>query len=68
MDGETQGRLNDSIILGIFSLPYIYDFVIGIFSIAFMSKIATFNELMRAVDENPDREDQERMLGDVFLS
>lgn len=39
--------LNDNYMLLIFSIPYLYDLIVGIFSYVFVYKISHFNEIMR---------------------
>ena len=54
-------RLNDNILLLIFSLPYLYDFAVGIVTIVLMSRIANFNgELARIQHE--DDESKRRLI------
>jgi len=44
--GGGNTKLNDNVLLALFSLPYVYDFICGIASIVLMSRIATFNEFL----------------------
>ena len=54
---EESKRLNDNILLAIFSLPYLYDFIVGIFCFYFMTKIAENNSAKRNEDyENLNEE------------
>ena len=57
-------RLNDTILLGVFSIPYIYDFVCGIFGMILINRIARFNKIMHKLN-NKDEESQ-KFLDDVF--
>lgn len=59
-------RLNDSILLAVFSLPYIFDFMCGIFAIMMMSRIASFNEFMKALSDH-DEESSKKLLDEVFI-
>lgn len=55
-------RLNDNWLLLIFSLPYIYDFFVGTVGLVFISRIASFNDTIRAF--NKIQRDEERGLLD----
>lgn len=59
---EVKYRLNDNWLLLIFSLPYIYDFFVGTVGLAFISRIASFNDTIRAY--NKIQRDEERGLID----
>jgi hypothetical protein len=44
--------LNDTYMLLIFSIPYLYDLIVGIVSYMFVYKISNFNEIMRQSNKN----------------
>jgi hypothetical protein len=49
----------------VFSLPYLYDFSVGIVTIVFMSRIANFNEIVHKLKQE-DEESANRLLIEVF--
>jgi len=53
-DDKGPTKLNDSVLLAIFSLPYLYDFIVGIVCFIFLMKIAEFNDQHRSVDLNQE--------------
>lgn len=63
--GTVKNRLNDNILLAVFSLPYVYDLSVGIVSIILMSRIATFNETLFKVYKDKDEEER-KLLDDVY--
>ncbi len=54
--------MNDNVLLLIFSLPYVYDFIVGIVSLIFMSRIAYFNETLKEIMMNENEEERKRFL------
>jgi predicted PurR-regulated permease PerM len=54
--------MNDNILLLIFSLPYLYDFIVGIITLFFMSRIAHFNETLKEIMRDENEEDRKRFL------
>jgi hypothetical protein len=44
---DNSNNLNDSILLAIFTLPYLYDFIVGIFCFYFLTKIAENNNIIK---------------------
>jgi hypothetical protein len=56
-------RLNDNLLLGVFSIPYIYDFFCGVMTIILMSRIAKFNEMIRKI--NHPNEEAQKLLAEV---
>lgn len=55
-DAKGPSKLNDSVLLAIFSLPYLYDFIVGIVSFVFLMKIAEFNDKHKTVDFNQENQ------------
>lgn len=58
-DGSS--RLNDNILLLVFSLPYLYDFSVGVVTIVLMSRIANFNGTIKVIRDN-DSKETERLI------
>jgi hypothetical protein len=52
--------------MAIFSIPYIYDFIVGIITIIMMTKIATFNEHIKTLNRR-DNEERIKLLEDVII-
>ena len=46
----------------IFSLPYLYDFAVGIVSVIFISRIADFNDNEKLLYKNNDDEERRNLL------
>lgn len=46
---SSKRRLNDHILLSIFSLPYLYDFFVGVITIILMSRIASLNSTLQKI-------------------
>jgi len=55
-------RMNDSFLMLIFSLPYLYDFAVGIVSVIFISRIADFNDNEKLLYKNNDDEERRNLL------
>ena len=53
---DSSKRLNDNILLFVFSLPYLYDFGVGIVTIVLMSRIATFNGILKKLRTENEEE------------
>lgn len=53
--------MNDNWLLFVFSLPYIYDFAVGIVTIILMSRIANFNGTLQKL-KNQDEEASKKLL------
>ena len=49
-------RMNDNILMLIFSLPYLYDFSVGIVSVVFLGRIAEFNDSEKLLKKDVDEE------------
>jgi hypothetical protein len=54
--------MNDNMLLLLFSLPYLYDFIVGIFTLVLMSRIASFNETLKEIMRDENEEDRKRFL------
>ncbi len=50
-------KLNDHAIMLIFIIPYIFDFVAGVFSMVMMYRIAIFNDLLKEKSKWNKKED-----------
>jgi len=53
--------MNDNLLMLIFSLPYLYDFSVGIMSVIFISRVADFNENEKILNRDKD-EDNRNLL------
>ncbi len=53
--------MNDNILLLVFSLPYIYDFAVGIVTIVLMSRIAHFNGILTRINHE-DEESAKKLI------
>jgi hypothetical protein len=48
------GQLNDNVLMIIFSLPYLFDFICGIYAMLMMSKMIKFNKTINALRFNDE--------------
>jgi hypothetical protein len=60
---DNQKRLNDSFLLAIFTLPYLYDFLVGIVCFYMLIKIAENNSAIKKGDLEDQNENKEEILG-----
>ncbi len=54
--------MNDNLLLFIFSLPYLYDFIVGIVTLFLMAKIAHFNETLKEIMRDENEEERKKFL------
>ena len=62
---DSSKRLNDNVLLLVFSLPYLYDFATGIVSVVLMSRIANFNGILEKI-KTEDDEAVNKLLKEVL--
>jgi hypothetical protein len=51
-------RMNDNVILLIFTLPFIFDFGVGVYNYYMMKKISVYNEEKKKLNHSPDHENR----------
>ena len=59
-------RLNDNLLMLIFSLPYLYDFCVGVVSLVFIGRLAEYNDNEKSLLRNED-EERINLLQAVFF-
>lgn len=62
---NTHNSLNDNVMMMIFSLPYIYDFIVGIFCFVLIYRIAIFNDAMRQINQAEKKVSYDRVNNEV---
>lgn len=58
-------RLNDNMLLFLFSIPYIYDFITGVTTILLLWRISGFNEKLRQLRQT---EESQKLLNEVRIN
>ena len=57
--------LNDNYLLLIFSLPYIYDFIVGVYCFIFIYRVSKFNDSLKKIRIAQEQENLEKLKGEI---
>ena len=60
---DNSKRLNDSFLLAIFTLPYLYDLIVGVICLYMLIKIAENNSAIKKGDIENQNENKEDIMG-----